>query len=384
MNNLRPHTKVRRLGYLKLLVVQYFKSDFISINTAKQYFEKIASTISVKTNIRDYDFFFRKDSKGVIDDIGTGVSSEPYLKLAEDLSIIAKNNYSYILTKYGKVYKVILEQYAKNPNKFKFFNDITEQPVLDIFSTERQSENIFILSYLDKLFFLKQILEKDFIYFKSILQIIKNQKTYKVNKKVKYFIVKENLHSEIFKQLTEVLNLTVDSVKKIEILAIRSDYENKNLSIRSYEDIVEPRIGWLLDLDLIDNVNHKQGILKLSNTGLIFYNYLNKCFDITAFLEQFYVKAFSQAYNLISKNELNANKKIEKYLQYAFTNFRTLSPNRVSASQAITYISWMCILREGFILEYSTVKDYIFNNDGKGFTIDWYPSENDGSIKKVQ
>ena len=71
-------------------------------------------------------------------------------------------------------------------------------------------------------------------------------------------------------------------------------------------------------------------------------------------------------------------------MNYAFVNFRTLAPNRITASQAINYIVLMCLLREGFILEYNEVKKYLFSIDGKGYSIDWFPSENDGSIKKTK
>jgi len=41
----------------------------------------------------------------------------------------------------------------------------------------------------------------------------------------------------------------------------------------------------------------------------------------------------------------------------------------------------MCLLRDGIIAEYKDIKKFIFTIDGKGYTIDWFPSENDGSIK---
>ncbi len=51
--NLSLHTKVRRLGYLKLLVEQYLERDFLPVNTFNQYFEKLASDRSVLRQLED-------------------------------------------------------------------------------------------------------------------------------------------------------------------------------------------------------------------------------------------------------------------------------------------------------------------------------------------
>src|SRR5690606_4597102 len=153
--------------------------------------------------------------------------------------------------------------------------------------------------------------------------------------------------------------------------------------IRSYESIIEPRINWLLDLDLIDSIYHKQGFLKLSSAGNIFLNSVEGIFNSEEFIENFYIETFSKTYSLNPIMGSNICKKIDKYLNFAFLNFKTLSPNRITASQAFTYISWMLLLREGFVAEYNDIKNYIFANDGKGYTIDWFPSENDGSLKKI-
>lgn len=384
LSYLRLHTKVRRLGYLKLLVEQYLKTDFLPINTANQYFEKIAGDLSIQKKLKDYDFFFRKDANGIIENISTGASAQPYIELAENLSIIAKNNYSYIVTKYGKVYKVILEKYKKEPNKFKFFEEKRNLQTLGFFSSDDESKNVFILNFLDKIFFLKQILVKDLLFIKSILILINDQKNYhKIDKSVKHLSLKEGLHGEILKQLDQYLKISVDINirKKIQNLIVK--FSRKQLKIRSYEDIIEPRVNWLLDLDLIDNILHKQGILKLSRSGLILLNAIKEEYDISSYIESNYIKVFSQTYQLNCKDDLGLNKKIEKYLNYSFINFKTLSPNRISASQSFTYISWMCLLRDGIVAEYKDIKDYIFTNDGKGYTIDWYPSENDGSLKKI-
>ena len=162
------HTKVRRLGYLKLLIEQYFDRDFLSISSFNQFFEKVAADKGVQRQLEEYYKYYKKDNKGIIEFLGTGASAGPYTKLAEDLAIIAKSNYSFILTKTGKVYKVIFEKYRKEREKFKFIEELNVSIPILLFE-EAQKNNLFVLNSLDKFFFLKLILEKDFLYMKSIL-----------------------------------------------------------------------------------------------------------------------------------------------------------------------------------------------------------------------
>lgn len=382
-DHLSIHTKVRRLGYLKLLVQQYFDKDFIPIGTFNQFFERVAATPEIQRQLDNYSFYYRKDNKGIIELLGTGSSCEPYTRLAENLSIIAKSNYSYILTKYAKVYKVILERYLNEGNKFKFIEEQKVVQPITLFDLNVGSGNIFVLNAIDKFFFLKQILEKDFFYLKSLLSIISKENN-GFEGTVKYEYVKENLFKEIDNQIRHYLsNPFLSQETRAKAIEFQKKVQNKNLKIRSYESIVEPRISWLLDLDLIDSVKHQKNILRLSSSGKKLLENIRETFDITLFIEIDYVKTFSAIYNIVPKSELQIEKRIEKYLNYAFINFRTLAPNRIAASQAIEYILQMCLLRDGILVEYNDIKKYLFNLDGRGYIMDWFPSENDGSIKKM-
>ena len=382
-NYLSLHTKVRRLGYLKLLVQQYFERDFLSVNSFNQYFEKIASTKEIQAQLEEYSVYYRKDNKGIIEFLGTGASAGPYTKLAEDLSIIAKSNYSYILTKQGKVYKVISERYKKEKSKFKFIEESKVSIPLSLFEESSTRRNIFNLNALDKFFFLKLILEKDFLYIKSIINIIGYPNNYYSNdKKIKYAFIKENLLNELLDQIKafqEVGKMSLNERHKAKQLERK--ISSKKLQIRSYESIVEPRLNWLLDLEIIDSIKFRQDIIVLSAKGEILLEKIRTLYNIENFLESNYVGAYCSIYNLHPKNEMVVSRRIEKYLNYAFINFKTLAPNRINASQAFNYISIMCLLRDGIVVEYEQIKNYVFTLDGKGYTIDWFPSENDGSIK---
>ena len=62
LEHLNLHTKVRRIGYLKLLVQQYFEKDFAPINSFDQYFEKIAGTPEIKQQLDNYSFYAKLDN----------------------------------------------------------------------------------------------------------------------------------------------------------------------------------------------------------------------------------------------------------------------------------------------------------------------------------
>ena len=172
--------------------------------------------------------------------------------------------------------------------------------------------------------------------------------------------------------------------EKRKAVRLEKNISSKNLQVRSYESIVEPRVNWLLDLDLIDSKKHCQDILVLSAQGEIFLESVKNVYDIGTFIENDYVKTYCATYKINPKSETIIEKRIEKYLNFAFINFKTLAPKRINASQAFNYISVMCLLRDGIVAEYKDIKNYIFTKDGKGFTIDWFPSENDGSIKMTK
>ena len=61
------HTKVRRLGYVKLLVLQYLKSDFYSINSFPNYFETVAGDKKIFTQLNDYFNYAYGDKKGIVE-----------------------------------------------------------------------------------------------------------------------------------------------------------------------------------------------------------------------------------------------------------------------------------------------------------------------------
>jgi len=381
--NLSLHTKVRRLGYLKLMIKQYFAQDFIPANTFDFYFEKEVSKADVLRDLKRYRSIYGKDDKGKIDDLGTGISAKPYVYLAGALDLLAKSNFSYVLAKPGRVYKVILNKYSNEPQKFRFIEETKLIQQSNLFDLNVGQGNIFVLNVVDKYFLIRQLLAKDFFYIKAILLTIdlfpNGAKEFG-----RYSSVKEHLKDELLREID--LYLEKRGNKQVEIndaLRARDEILKGFTSIRSFELIVEPRIGWLLDLDLIDSVKHKNGELLLSKSGRTLLSNLKTVFKSSLFIDYKYSQVFASMYQLNILNIASPDSKVKKYLAYAFSNFRTLAPNRIAASQAFTYISAMLLLRDGIICEYIEIKDLIFEWDGREVNVDWFPSENDGSLKKI-
>lgn len=381
--NLSLHTKVRRLGYLKLMIKQYFAQDYIPANTFDFYFEKEASKAHILEDLIRYRGIYGKDDKGVIDDLGTGISAKPYVNLAGALDLIAKSNFSYVLAKPGRVYKVILDRYSQEPEKFRFIEEIKLVQQANLFDLNVGLGNTFVLNVVDKYFLLRQLLTKDFFYLKSILSTI-DQYSYGSKQFGRYSSVKENFKDELLKEIEIFSKQKGNKQSEINDAFIAKEVIMQRFrSVRSFELIVEPRISWLLDLDLIDSVKHRSGQLSLSPAGRTLLLGLSTVFKSSLFIDYRYSQVFASMYQLNTSSIASPDNKVKKYLAFAFSNFKTLAPNRIAASQAFAYISAMLLLRDGIVCEYIQIKDLIFEWDGSEVNVDWFPSENDGSLKRI-
>ena len=378
------HTKVRRLGYLKLIVLQYLDNDFYSVNSFPKLFEIKSGTNEMKQQLTVYYNYFYGDNKGLIENNWNGTSAEPYIKLAESFGIIARINYSYVLTKEGKVFKAILE----NDNRINYnFNLKTRRELnqLTLFKN-KTINNVFYLSTIDNLFFFKILFENDFIFLSSIIKLFNkfNNKPLSSNG-VKYYHVKDILFATIKNELVSFLNSDKLSIsEKSKIYNLLNKIRLAKYKRRSYENIVEPRVGWLIDIDIIDGKKHKDGYYGLTKKGEMFIVKLSNIYDVSSFFEEAYYSVFNSIYEIIRDTKRINYNKLTTYLTQAFHKFKTLAPNRITMSQAIHYVCLSYFLNDGIIVEYKFVKKHIFAQEGKSFIVDWFPSENDGSIKLLK
>lgn len=172
-----------------------------------------------------------------------------------------------------------------------------------------------------------------------------------------------------------------------EAIEISKRIRNWKKEITYLEHIIEPRLNWMLDLDLIIiDHNKSKKLYRLNKTGLslhtlIYSTYIeseNKLKAINYILDNTFFQLFSEAFNL-SKSLFQIDLQlIDCLTKEAFELFKTDAPNRIPASIAIDYICYIYFFKYDKIIEYNQVKQILLKSETIG--IDWFASENDGSI----
>jgi hypothetical protein len=154
------------------------------------------------------------------------------------------------------------------------------------------------------------------------------------------------------------------------------------------EHIVEPRVNWLLDLKLISKSKNR-GFYHFTDNGNRLINvitgineaYLRGWLDNSLFIEDSFFSAFDYIYQ-IDANKSWSYQVLVKHLNRSMEIFKTDAPRRIAASQAITYTCSMCLLEDCFIINFNQVKDFLLKKDNGDFLLDWFKTENDGSLTK--
>jgi len=348
-------TKVRRLAYLKMILNMFTKSAYYPANIFNRKIETEAEIY--KNQLLNYS-----NSKGIIEQTKTGNSAKPYVESLLSLQLLYTQNNMYQVSKYGKLYNII-------DSKLK-----------------HSKGNFFNLESYQKSFFLFFIFKNDELYFWILLNIIyieQNNTTYKN--------IKDVFQDYLIKELQKIIESSTLPRKSVREITIKLNRIKKWKNPKKYlEHIIEPRINWLLDLDILDKDSYRDNIISLSDKGLIVYDILNSYYDI--FLEKYLISGhllcfdfFDMANELYEVNAkpLNDNYSlINQYINESFSLFKTLAPNRVTASQAILYTCYMVLFKEKKIVNFCTIKNYLSSKENTSFIFDWYKTENDGSIRR--
>lgn len=129
---LNTNTKVRRLGYFKILALFFNQYHKVPVRFINKKFEIFVQKFND-------DLHHHINDKGLIKVSKNGVSAKPYIDFASDISFINSLNNLFLPSKSFKVYLVLIKNYMS-------------------------TGNIFSLSKLDKLFFLENILRYDYLY----------------------------------------------------------------------------------------------------------------------------------------------------------------------------------------------------------------------------
>jgi hypothetical protein len=359
INILNTNTKSRRIGYLKLLATFFSQNQKVPIDKLNKKFEVFA--IQYSTSLDSY-----KNSKGLIQKTKTGNSAQPYINLAYEIGWIISINNIALPSKQMKVYLELRKE---------------------LVNSER---NPFFLDSLDKIVFLETILSTDFLYFSIILELLftKAVNSYKdlVLQFQKFVIFRLNEFSGKFRMSNET--------KLLKSYRIIQERIEKWTEPDTYlEHVLMPRINWLLDLDLVSM--DKELRIELAPAGnrlfkhLCYWNDINtdRVINPKEFLKLFAVHVCDSIYNKedgankLAKEEIE--KIVNKYINESFHYFKTLAPNRVTASQAITYTKYKMYLTTGVRIGAKAIENYLQNQATGTYIYKYQKQYDDGYIQKI-
>jgi hypothetical protein len=303
------------------------------------------------------------NNKGEIKSSKTGYSSKPYLNFIFSLDLFYIKNRMISLSKTGKIF-LVLENKLNSNNESNYFN----------------------LSKLERTFFIYKIFEKDSFFIRSILEII-----YIQDNKTNLKQIKEVFQNYILDQIALwSKSWFVRGEQKRDLIAIQRRIKFWRNSKKYLEHIVEPRINWLIDVGIIESEAFIDNTIKLSSIGSRLIETFMLYEDI--FLEKYGLTKtiitndffkiinfiYSEKYPYIIKEDIN---KIDYYIEESFYLFKTMAPNRVTASQAIMYCSFQMFFNEKKIVDAKTIINYLKSKDNTKYLFEWYKTQNDGSIK---
>ncbi len=386
---LTTNTKTKRLGYFKLLADLLEKYKNIPKSIIHKKFESFVAPFEDELN--QY-----KNPKGAIRISKTGISAKPYIELARKSGLINYLNGVYTA---GKLFKV----YIQLKNEFS-------------------NENAFNLSLFDKIFFGEHIFRQDFFYMTNLAELIYiceptdyaeiklyfQPYTLKKLEEIKgqgYGLYKLShqetgkiraKYNELKRNIPEGFDITEYQLSRKELNEMNVIYKRIGEWKKPYlEHVLMPRLNWLFDLDLIEL--DKKLTIRLTDCGRIFFQHIcfwnDMIFDRVVspdyFLDNFSAHLFSAVYQndqnfTLTQDRDDIKQKITEYINESFECFKTLAPNRVTASQAISYAKYKLYFKDNINAEYSDILQFFENDRQKKFLIKMQKRQHDGYIQKIR
>ncbi|WP_210462719.1 hypothetical protein [Rufibacter roseolus] len=348
-------TKVRRLGYLKLFSSFIYERKRIPESFLNRKFEQYA--LLYNSHLDE-----AINAKGIIQD-ANGKSAAPYIELLKELDLITTVNRVVVPTKWLRVYLALNE------------NDYDE------------SLNAFLLNDLDKLFFLEIILKKDFLYFSLVLEYVYSNDSISIKDLIKNFqgLLLERI-SALQQQIGYRNTKAISELKVIEKRVL--DWKKAEVYL---EHIIMPRINWMLDLRLIDLEN---GLIQITENGKRLCIELCYWIDIGAeyvtdssdFIRRFYPAIYFITYKGspgVSASREEILSRIVNNIEKSFVLFKTLAPNRVTSSQAITYSKYQMCLSNGYAVSERFHIKMLETELREKFIYKYQPQYSDGYIQNI-
>lgn len=351
---LTTNTKVRRLGYFKILsnfFKEFKKTPSVFIN---KKFEKFC--LDYKDSLEKNSF-----TKGLIKETKSGISAKPYLDTAVELKLMSKINNAFHIGKAFKVYEVLQKKYSL-------------------------SSNIFELSDFDKMYFLENILRNDYFYFSNLIEIIF------IEENVTYAFLVNKYQGQLISRLKEYkesdLLIKRKSLNNLEAILKRiKSWEKPDVYL---EHLIMPRINWMLDLEIL---SEKNKVYTMTEIGVRLFNNLsiwndlntNKIISPNSFLDRFMIHLYHNCYNS-TENQKSCDlnfilDRMHGYIKQSFGVFKTLAPNRVTVSQAVNYTKYMLYLNDNITVGYQFILNKLSEKEQDIFIFKYQEQYRDGYIQ---
>lgn len=352
---LSTNTKVRRLGYFKIM------SNFFNEN------KKFPASI-INKKFEDYCLLYKNElednsfKKGLIIKTKSGVSAKPYIDTALDINLLSKVNNVFNVGKSFKVYQNLNSQYSN-------------------------SNNIFELTDFDKVYFLECILKNDFFYFSNLLEL------FFLNRKTTYLVLVKKYQAQLILRLEDYKKQNIYDNRKIlkNIDVILKRINNWEKAEVYLEHIIMPRINWMLDFDLLTSNNNEY---ILTEKGLKLFKHLcvwndintDKIISSDSFIDRFMIHTFDDCYkSSVDENLIDRKIIIEKiyyYIASSFDLFKTLAPNRVTASQAANYTKYKLYFDDNIKVGYQFILGKLSEKEQDKFIFKYQEQYQDGYIQR--
>lgn len=355
---LQTNTKARRLGYLKLLSTLFDMGKQYPVNRFNKIVEQESSKVESQLSIY-------KNSKGLIKKTKSGISAKPYVELAHELGLI---NYLRSSVVQGKMFKVYSELRTLGSDNRSYFE----------------------LDRLDRLFFLEQILRQDSLYTFVLLEslFLYGELSLARLQGVFYRRLLKRL-----KKLEEFVKDKGEDKKVKEIMTVRQRVEGWEKPDKYLEHVLMPRLNWMLDLDLVSF--SQKNTFKITEKGekLLKHHwdwqdlYGEVVVNPNGILDFAYIAIFNDLYEGGIGNQQDEEaikKRVDAVISDSFEHFKTIAPNRVTASQAIAYTQYFLFLKESIKTGKPFIRRLLSDEFTNKFIYKYQPQYRDGYIQIIK
>jgi len=255
------------------------------------------------------------------------------------------------------------KNYIEAAKQFKFIDEQFDQlypsrtgSVLRLISENNDASvnNSYELTIYEKIFFLHSLFKKDADYLLTVYYLLRKFP----NRELGFYLNKfQDSYRKRLEYKMSVVETNQKDLVKDALLLVNNWRSPKRYS----EDIVPPRINWMIDLNLVNDKGNQ--IVEKFNDVIDNFDQENLSDDLVL---KNYFHISSQLYfnhhEMIEWKELNETRKeksIAPILNIAVKNFSPLKMPRISVEQTLLFISIMCLTSLNIIVELDELLEWI-------------------------